>query len=169
LRPPRRQRDLSVSFNHVGDVQVARGDLTGALTSYRDTLAIRDRLAKSDPGNAGWQRDLSVSYEKVGDVQVAQGDLTGALTSYRDTRAIRDRLAKSDPGNAGWQRWQRDLAISHFKLASVYERQTRIADALAELTKGRDIIVALVAMVPDNAQWKNDLAQCEAQIARLHG
>ena len=47
-----------------GDIKVRRGDLAGALTSYRDGLAIADRLAKSDPGNAGWQRDLSVSYEK---------------------------------------------------------------------------------------------------------
>ncbi len=78
-----------MSYEKVGDVQVAQGDLAGALTSYRDSLAIRDRLAKSDPGNAGWQRDLSVSYNKVGDVQVAQGDLAGALTSYRDSLAIR--------------------------------------------------------------------------------
>ena len=85
-------------------MQVAQGDLAGALKSYRDSLVIADRLAKSDPGNAGWQRDLSVSYDKVGDVQVAQGDLAGALTSYRDSLVIRDRLAKSDPGNAGWQR-----------------------------------------------------------------
>ena len=54
-------------------MQVAQGDLSGALKSYRDGLAIRDRLAKSDPGNAGWQRDLSVSFNKIGNVQVAQG------------------------------------------------------------------------------------------------
>ena len=82
------QRDLSVSYNKVGDVQVAQGDLAGALKSYRDSLAIRERLAQSDPGNARWQRDLSVSYEKVGDVQMAQGDLAGALKSYRDGLAI---------------------------------------------------------------------------------
>ena len=82
------QRDLSVSYDKVGDVQVAQGDLAGALKSYRDSLAITERLAKSDPGNAGWQRDLSVSYNKVGDVQMAQGDLAGALKSYRDGLAI---------------------------------------------------------------------------------
>ena len=98
------QRDLSISYDRVGDVQVEQGDLAGALKSYRNSLAIADRLAKSDSGNAGWQRDLSVSYEEVGDVQVAQGDLAGALKSYRDSLAIRDRLAKSDPGNAGWLR-----------------------------------------------------------------
>ena len=56
----------SASYSKVGDVQVAQGDLAGALKSYRDSLAIRERLAKSDPGNAGWQRDLSVSYAKLG-------------------------------------------------------------------------------------------------------
>ena len=72
---------LSVSYDKVGDVQVAQGDLAGALKSYRDSLAIRERLAQSDPGNADWQRDLSVSYDRAGDVQVAQGDLAGALAS----------------------------------------------------------------------------------------
>ena len=62
--------------------------MPSALKSYRDSLAIAERLAQSDPGNADWQRDLSVSYEKVGDVQVAQGDLAGALKSYRDSLAI---------------------------------------------------------------------------------
>ena len=39
---------------------VAQGNLPEALKSYRDSLAIAERLAQSDPGNAGWQRDLSV-------------------------------------------------------------------------------------------------------------
>ena len=41
------------------------------------TSAIRERLAKADPGNTQWQRDLSVLHIKVGDVLVAQGDLPG--------------------------------------------------------------------------------------------
>ena len=46
------QRDLSVSYDSIGDVQVAQGNLGAALTSYQAGLAITDRLAKSDPGNA---------------------------------------------------------------------------------------------------------------------
>jgi tetratricopeptide (TPR) repeat protein len=99
----------------VGDVQVEQADLPAALKSYQDALAIADRLAKADPGNAGWQRDLSVSQDKVGDVQVAQGDLPAALKSYQDGLAIRDRLAKADPGNAGWQR---DLFVSDINPSS---------------------------------------------------
>ena len=88
---------------------VTLGRSAEALKSFRDGLAISDRLAKADPGNAGWQRDLSVSYDKIGDVQVAQGNLPEALKSFRDGLAIADRLAKADPGNAGWQR---DLSVS---------------------------------------------------------
>ena len=62
---------------------VAQGNLAEALKSYQDGLAIRDRLAKADPGNAGWQRDLFVSYIKIGDVLAAQGNLAEALKSYR--------------------------------------------------------------------------------------
>ena len=61
------QRGLSVSYERVGNVQKHQVDLPGALKSYRDSLGIREKLAKQDPGNAGWQRDLSVSYDNVGD------------------------------------------------------------------------------------------------------
>ena len=77
-------------------MQQAQGDLAAALTSYQASLAIRERLAKADPGNAGWQRDLSVSQNKIGDVQQAQGDLAAALTSYQASLAISERLAKAD-------------------------------------------------------------------------
>jgi hypothetical protein len=79
------------------------------LTSYQASLAIAERLAQADPGNAGRQRDLSIPHERIGDVQRAQGDLAAALTSYQASLAIRERLAQADPGNAGWQR---DLAVS---------------------------------------------------------
>jgi tetratricopeptide (TPR) repeat protein len=102
-------------------VQQAQGDLAGALTSYQTSLAIRDRLAKADPGNAGWQRDLAVSHNKIGEVQQAQGDLAAALTSYRASLAIIERLAKADPGNAVWQR---DLSVSHIKIGEVQRMGT---------------------------------------------
>ena len=43
--------------------------LPEALKSYQGSLAIRDRLAKLDTGNAGWQRDLAVSYGRVASLQ----------------------------------------------------------------------------------------------------
>jgi tetratricopeptide (TPR) repeat protein len=103
-------------------VQKAQGDLAAALASYQVSLAIAERLAKADPGNAGWQRDLSVSHERIGDVQQAQGDLAAAVASYQASLAIAERLAKADPGNAGWQH---DRIVSYVKLAGVDRKASR--------------------------------------------
>src|SRR5262249_7457382 len=91
------QRDLSLSYNKIGDVLVDQGNLLEALQSFRDGLAIRERLAKADPDNAGWQRDLSVSYNKIGEVLGAQGNLPEALNAFLDGFAIRDCLANVRP------------------------------------------------------------------------
>jgi tetratricopeptide (TPR) repeat protein len=149
------RRNLSVLYNKVGDVQVAQGDLAGALKSYHDSLAIRDRLAQSDTTDAGWQRDLAVSYNKVGDVQVAQGDLVGALKSYRDTLVIADRLAQSEPGNFGWQR---DLSVSYSKVGNVQEAQGDLADALKSYSDSLAIRDRLAQADPGNADWQRNLS-----------
>ncbi len=157
-------RNLAVSHERIGDVQSAQGDLAAALTSYQASHDIFDRLAKADPGNAGWQRDLSVSHDKIGDVQSAQGDLAAALTSYQASLAIRDRLTKADPGNAGWQR---DLALSYGRVAMVGARLGARDDALGAFRRGRDIVAHLVRRSPDNATLPKDLAWFDAAIATL--
>ena len=139
----------------IGDVQVAQGDLPAALTSYRASLAIAERLAKADPGNAEWQRDLSVSHERIGDVQVAQGDLPAALTSYRASLAIAERLAKADPGNAGWQR---DLSVSHNRIGDVQVAQGDLPAALTSYRASLAIAERLAKADPGNAVWQRDLS-----------
>jgi hypothetical protein len=103
------QRDLSVSYNKVGDVLVEQGNLPEALNAYRDSLAIRERLAKSDPGNAGWQRDLYAALWFVADAEIRSGEQADALEKLLRAKEIMEGLAKADPGNAGWQR---DLSIA---------------------------------------------------------
>jgi tetratricopeptide (TPR) repeat protein len=135
----------------LGKIKQQRGDLAAALKSYSDSLAIRERLAKSDPGNAGWRRDLSVSYDNVGGVQKDQGDLAAALKSYSDSLAISERLAKSDPGNAGWQR---DVAVSFAKLADAHKESGDKEKARDDLRQGQAIMARLTKLSPKNAAWK---------------
>jgi hypothetical protein len=87
-----------------------------------------------------------------------------ALKSYRESLAIAERLAHSDPGNAGWQR---DLAISYARLASVYRQSKDRGKALAALRQGEAIMDRLAKLSPDNAVWKRDLAWFDQQIAAL--
>jgi tetratricopeptide (TPR) repeat protein len=146
----------------VGDVLRAKGDFTGALASYKDDLAIVDRLAKADPGNAEWQHDLSVAYGKVGIVLIAQGDLAGALASYKNTLAIAKDLAKADPGNA---QWQNDLSVTYNKMGDVLMAQGDLAGALTSYKNDLAITDRLAKADPSNAKWQFDLAVAYSRLA----
>src|SRR5258708_4738563 len=80
------------------------GNPAEALQSHRDSLAIVERLAQSDPGDRLWQRGRSITYEHIGDIHHARGDEPQALTAYNESLAIKRALAESEPGNAQWQR-----------------------------------------------------------------
>lgn len=83
----------------IGDVRVAQGSLPEALKAYRDSLAIRERLAQADPGNAGWQRDLSVSYAKIGTLFRKTGERANALKALGEGQTIMAHLTQVSPDN----------------------------------------------------------------------
>jgi tetratricopeptide (TPR) repeat protein len=147
--------DESAALNSIGDVLEAQGNLSEALKSFRDGLAIADRLARASPDNAGPQRELSVSYDRIGDVLVAQGNLPEALKSFRESFAIAKRLAQSDPGNA---RWQRDLSISFDHIGDVMLAQGKLAAALKSFRDSLAIAERVAQTDPDNLIWQGDLS-----------
>ena len=77
-----------MSYNKVGDVLVAQGNLAEALKAYRDGLRIAERLAKADPQNAVWQADLASSHGKLGQLYVRLGDKAEARRMFERGRAI---------------------------------------------------------------------------------
>ncbi|MGH8567974.1 MAG: tetratricopeptide repeat protein, partial [Gammaproteobacteria bacterium] len=107
---PESARKRLVALANIADVWRAQGKREAALDVYRKALAIAERLAAQDPGNAGWQRDVSVSYNRIGDVRRDEGDRKGALAAYEKALAITERLAAEDPANAAWQR---DVSLSY--------------------------------------------------------
>ena len=128
---------------------------TEALKSFRDSLAIADRLAKADPSNAGWQRDLSVAYERVGDVLVAQGNLTRRSNPTATASQLQTALAKTDPSNAGWQR---DLSVSYSNVGDVLKARGELAEALKSYRDALAIRDRLAKADPGNAGWQRDLS-----------
>jgi len=59
------QRDLSVSYNKMGDLYVSLGQVEAARQAFASSLSIAERLAKSEPERADNQLDLVVSWVKV--------------------------------------------------------------------------------------------------------
>jgi tetratricopeptide (TPR) repeat protein len=154
------QRDLSVSYNKIGDVLVSQGDLPEALKSYRASLAIRERLSSSDSGNAEWQRDLAVSYSKFGDLYTKQKKQKEALDYYHKALDIMERLEKLDPGN---MQWREDIIEYNYDIAANGEdAPKRFAFVAAELGK-------LKTAHPLNAEQSGWLAKAQAALKRPAG
>ena len=128
----KQERELSISYNRLGDVCMADGDLTGAKEYYLKALAISDRLAAYAEGTQA-QRDLSISYNKLGDVCMADGDLTGAKEYYLKALAIRERLAADAEGTQA----QDDIAVSYYKLGTLDDSD--MEERMMYLQKANDI------------------------------
>jgi hypothetical protein len=105
-------------YNKIGDVLVAQGNLPEALNSFRDRHAIAERLAKADPGNAGWQRDLSVSYRKLATAYRKAAEPAKAREVLTAGRAISARLVAQFPD---WSQWKQDLAWFDQQIAELKE------------------------------------------------
>lgn len=95
-------RDHTVAFNKVGDVQRAQGDLPGALASYQAGLEIAETLAARDPSNSGWRRDLVVSHFKIAQVSQSSGNKDAAIASLRAAQTINAGLIQLDTTNVQW-------------------------------------------------------------------
>ncbi len=148
-------RALAWLVGNLGVYLQERAALAKVLPLFERARDIFERLAASNPGNAGWQRDLSVLQERIGHVESVQGDLGAALASYRASLAIRERLAASDPGNADWQR---DLSVSYNKIGDVQSAQGDLGAALASYRASWAIAERLAGADPGNAGWQRDLS-----------
>jgi tetratricopeptide (TPR) repeat protein len=59
------QRDLSVSHNRLGDLELRAGDTGSARAHYEESLRIGEGLAKADPGNAQLRQEAAQLRHKL--------------------------------------------------------------------------------------------------------
>jgi tetratricopeptide (TPR) repeat protein len=158
------QRDLSVSYNKVGDALVGQGKLPEGVDAHQQSLAIFKRLAEQDESNSAWQRDLSLSYNKVGDALVAQGKLAEGLDAYQQSLTIAGRLAEQDKSNSGWQR---DLIVSLYQVGATAAK----IGGNDNITRAQELLrtalgLALMYSGPDREQLINVLSGSLQNLAQ---
>jgi tetratricopeptide (TPR) repeat protein len=148
-------RDLSVSYNKVGDLYLALGQGEQGRQYYLKDLAIAERLAQAEPNRADYQRDLSVSYNKVGDLYRALGQAEQARQSYLQALAIRERLAQAEPDRADYQY---DLGASYTRLGDLYHD-------LGQGEQGRQYYLQSLAIAERLAQAEPDRAEYQCVLS----
>jgi len=155
------QRETSIAYEKLGNLQFTHGNYPEALKSQQASLAIRGRLAAGDSGNVIWQRDLGVAHEKIGDAQLAQGNFAQAVDSYQANLAIRNRLVEAHPGDV---RLARDYAVSHYKIGDLHMSQSNWSEALKSYQAGFPVTERLAKAGPDNKLLQRDLAALHDRI-----
>ena len=103
-------RELSVSYNKMGDLMLSLGQGEQARLYFQKDLDIADRLAAQEPDRADFLRDLSVSYNKMGDLMRSLGQGEQALLHFKRSLDIAERLAAQEPDRADFLR---DLSVSY--------------------------------------------------------
>jgi tetratricopeptide (TPR) repeat protein len=158
LQDPTNKRwrhDLSVSYERIGDAQLALGKRQDALQAYQESLNGRRQLAADFPGDSEYQRNVALGYVKIGDVLSASNRPSDALASYHHSLAIeQDAINSGQSGPA----WQHALSISYERIGDVLTGQGNLDDALPAYRNSLDIRQKLAADDPGNAGRQRDLS-----------
>ena len=148
------QRDLSVSYERMGDLLKTLGQAEQARQAYQRSLDIRERLAAAEPDRADYQRDLSVSFNKLGDLFRALGQGEQARQAFQRSLDIAERLTAAEPdrADAAW-----DLVVSLYKVAQIDEDHNRelLSRALTILRR----LYAAGSLYPNQVQAMEQLEE----------
>jgi tetratricopeptide (TPR) repeat protein len=87
-----KQRDLSVSFNRLGDVYVTLGRTADGLKYYEDGLKISRQLAEADPKDAQKQLDLVFSFQRLGSARMGVVDYQGSIEEFQRGVTVLEKL-----------------------------------------------------------------------------
>ncbi len=156
-------RDLSISFNSLGDYFNEISDYSEARDHLKKAVRIREEFVTRKPKDWECQRDLSTSLNKLADVEMNDNQLDAAADLYERSVQISIVLANGDGSNS---LVKRDLAVTFEKLAEIIYQLDRPVEARVILQSGIDISEQLVALDPYNALWRNDLARMKDRIER---
>ena len=143
------QRDLSVSLRKIGDVLLAQGKLDEALKAYRDSLAIRERLAAADPSNT------AVAARSVGVLRQDRRRAGGAGEARRGAQGLprrpRHHASGWPPPTPATPRGSTICQRPTTRSATCWWRRGKLEEALRAYRDRLAISERLVAADPSNA------------------
>src|SRR5579871_1708123 len=139
----------------LGEIALAKGDMTNALLHEQKALTIAEQAVVQDPANSNWQRDRSIALEKIGDIEQARGRLSAAQEDFATAVNIREALANADRKDP---EWQRILAIGYSKVGDTQKAQGNLEAALASYSASLALRDRLTKSDPTNAGFQRDLS-----------
>jgi tetratricopeptide (TPR) repeat protein len=134
------------------------------LAAYRDSLAIRRRLAELDPTNAQWRHDEACILDHIGNVNRKAGEAQDAIAAYAESVAILRQLA-----NLARRDRQRQLNVT-MSLKKLGDVKLEAADHKGAIAAYKECVVfwrRILKTDPDNARWLSRFVETLERIGDL--
>jgi tetratricopeptide (TPR) repeat protein len=157
-------RDLSFSFNKLGDAYIKLGRMEEAYDMYVQSLDIRKRLAEQKPEDGEIQRGYTVGLNRVADVLLELHRNAEALDLCEASLLRRVDQAKSQPDNT---QAAMDLAMGHLKRAQVLARVDRLDESLPAFESARAILHRMADTDPSNTTAWAGAAEVSGEMGRV--
>lgn len=140
------------------------GDLEGALTSFRRSVAAGKPLLHTHPDIADLLHSLSISYSGMGGVLSELGQQAKALHAYQISLTIRRFLVELVPTNLVWQN---DLACTYCDIGNVLTAEKKPDAALQAHRDSLAIREHLLQEQPRDIRWLRLCAVSHYHLAIL--
>ena len=168
------QRELGTAYERIGKIQGNSyfsnlGDTDGAMSSYRRSLEIRQRLADMEPENLEYQYDLAISHRGVGDMFYTMDDLQNGLRSYESSLAILERITTEQPDDLKYLSSLADVLSRRGDIKGMtgYANLGDTAGAVENYQRVVALAEKLTLAAPDNLEYRGDYATRLFYFARL--
>ena len=156
--------DHGVNHLRIGDIKLAVGARGEAMDSYRDGVAIFEKLAADEPDTVLWQRSLTTGRNKIAFVLEVSGRAEEALAIERKSLAVIEKLAATKPDDRSLQR---DLAVQHNRIGDLLLNLGRREEALDAYRHNVAIAERLASADPNNTEWQRDLSVSADKVGNV--
>jgi serine/threonine-protein kinase len=153
--------DLASSYEADGSLLARLGRSRAALDAYRQALALRERLARTNPAVVHYQADLAMAYFHLGSLEATAGQPEESLASLQKAVERQRQLVETV---AGVTDYSRKLSRMLGRLAAVQGQLGRYAEALPT---AREASTLLEKLPPKEASDWYELALRRATCSRL--
>jgi tetratricopeptide (TPR) repeat protein len=158
------QKDLVISYGHLGKLFKEEGRREHALRSFEHAVSIAVRVADLDKQNVRWQRELALALNRVGDLRRELGKADEALASYGEANRILTKLSDQDETNSALQK---HLVQSFIRIGDLGQERKDFAAASVAYEKAGAIIDRQGDPNSLDNQWRSRLVSVEGKRGEI--
>jgi tetratricopeptide (TPR) repeat protein len=157
-------RDVARSCDLLGDAMLRAGKPADALSVLVSGRQIHQHLVQEQPDDPSLRQNLGACLDRIGDTLMLTEAYGDALKNYRASLSLLQPLAAIDASHLGRQR---NLALSHGRIARAVEMLGHRDEAIKGMQTGRSIIMKLMRPKTGDAQLRQDLDWFDLHLQRM--